>query len=237
MLRFLGFGRELALASAYGASGVSDAFLVAMNIPAVIFTAIGTSLGTAFIPLYCEVNANKGEQSSNKFTNNVFNIVVIICIVISVIGAIFTPQIVKIFAVGFEGETLRLAIYFTRVMILGLAFLGMSYIMMAYLQVKENFIIPGFMSVPYNILIIISIIVSVNNTSLFIALGETLIGSSLQFLFQLPFAIKKGYRYKLYIDVKDEHLKRMLWLIAPVLIGVAVNQINTIVDRTIDILH
>ena len=56
-----------------------------MNIPAVIFTAIGTSLGTAFIPLYCEVNANKGEQASNKFTNNVFNIVVIICLVLSAI--------------------------------------------------------------------------------------------------------------------------------------------------------
>ena len=78
--KILGFGRELALASAYGASGVSDAFLVAMNIPAVIFTAIGTSLGTAFIPLYCEVNANKGEKASNKFTNNVFNIVVIVSI-------------------------------------------------------------------------------------------------------------------------------------------------------------
>ena len=224
--KILGFGRELALASAYGASGVSDAFLVAMNIPAVIFTAIGTSLGTAFIPLYCEVNANKGEQSSNKFTNNVFNIVVIICLVLSVIGAIFTPQIVKIFAVGFEGETL------TRVMILGLAFLGMSYIMMAYLQVKENFIIPGLMPVPYNILIITSIIISVKINPYLLPWG-TLIGLSLQFLFQLPFAIKKGYRYKLYIDVKDEHLKRMLWLIAPVLIGVAVNQINTIVDRTI----
>ena len=230
--KILGFGRELALASAYGASGVSDAFLVAMNIPAVIFTAIGTSQGTAFIPLYCEVNANKGEQASNKFTNNVFNIVVIICLVLSAIGAIFTPQIVKMFAVGFEGETLSLAIYYTRVMILGLAFLGMSYIMMAYLQVKENFIIPGFMSVPYNILIIISIIVSVKISPYLLPWG-TLIGLSLQFLFQLPFAIKKGYRYKLYIDVKDEHLKRMLWLIAPVLIGVAVNQINTIVDRTI----
>src|SRR5699024_1129875 len=164
--------------------------------------------------------------------NNVFNIVVIICLILSVIGAIFTPQIVKIFAVGFEGETLRLAIYFTRVMILGLAFLGMSYIMMAYLQVKENFIIPGLMPVPYNILIIISIIISVKISPYLLPWG-TLIGLSLQFLFQLPFAMKKGYRYKAYIDIKDEHLKRMLWLIAPVLIGVAVNQINTIVDRTI----
>ena len=104
--------------------------------------------------------------------------------------------------------------------------------MMAYLQVKENFIIPGLMPVPYNILIITSIIISVKISPYLLPWG-TLIGLSLQFLFQLPFAMKKGYRYKSYIDVKDEHLKRMLWLIAPVLIGVAVNQINTIVDRTI----
>lgn len=230
--KILGFGRELALASAYGASGVSDAFLVAMNIPAVIFTAIGTSLGTAFIPLYCDVNAKEGQEASIKFTNNVFNIVVIICLLLSAIGAVFTPQIVKIFAFGFKGETLRLAVYYTRVMILGLSFLGMSYIMMAYLQVKENFIVPGIMSVPFNIMIILSIVISIKISPALLPWGS-LIGLSFQFLIQYPFARQKGYRYKPYIDFKEEHLKRMLWLIAPVLIGVAVTQINTIVDRTI----
>ncbi|MCU9812333.1 hypothetical protein [Paraclostridium sp. AKS81] len=53
--KVLGFARELTLASVYGASGTSDAFLVAMNIPAVIFAAIGTSLDTAFIPLYHDI--------------------------------------------------------------------------------------------------------------------------------------------------------------------------------------
>ena len=79
------------------------------------------------------------------------------CLILSVFGVIFTKQIVKLFAVGFEGETLRLAIFYTRVLILGLAFLGISYIMMAFLQVKENFIVAGLMPIPYNILIIISI--------------------------------------------------------------------------------
>ena len=230
--KILGFGRELALASAYGASGVSDAFLVSMNIPAVIFTAIGTSLGTAFIPLYCDVNAKGGEEESIKFTNNVFNIVVLICLVLSVLGEIFTPQIVKLFAVGFEGETLKLAVYYTRVMILGLSFLGMSYIMMAYLQVKENFIIPGIMSVPFNIMIILSIFLSVKISPALLPWGS-LIGLFFQFLIQYPFARKKGYKYTPLIDFKEEHLKRMLWLVAPVLIGVAVTQINTMVDRTI----
>ncbi len=230
--KFLGFGRELALATAYGASGTSDAFLVAMNIPAVIFTAIGTSLGTAFIPLYCDVDSKLGEREANKFTNNVFNIVVLICLAFSVIGALFTPQIVKLFAVGFKGETLAQAIYFTRIMLLGMAFLGMSYIMMAYLQVKENFTIPGLMPVPYNMFIILAILISVKVSPYLLPWGA-LIGLLFQFLFQLPFAMKKGFRYRPYINLKDEYLKKMLWLVGPVLIGVAVNQINTIVDRTI----
>ena len=230
--KILGFGRELTLASAYGASSTSDAFLVAMNIPAVIFTAIGTSLGTAFIPLYCEVNSSQGEKASIKYTNNIFNVVVLICIVISIIGVILTPQVVKLFALGFKGETMEKAVYFTRAMILGIPFLGISYIMMAYLQVKENFIIPGLMPVPYNTCIIISILLSVK-TSPYILPWGALIGLLGQFLFQLPFAMKKGFRYKPYINFKDEYLKKMLWLVAPVLIGVAVNQINTIVDRTI----
>ncbi len=230
--KMLGFGRELALASAYGASGTSDAFLVAMNIPAVIFSAIGTSLGTAFIPLYCELDAKEGKKASLKFTNNVFNIVILICLIISGFGAIFTEPIVKLFAVGFKGETLVQAVYFTRVLILGMAFLGMSYIMMAFLQVKENFVIPGLMPVPYNILIIASIFLSVMINPNLLPWG-TLFGLSLQFVFQFPFAYKNGFRYKPYINVKDEYLKKMIWLVAPVLIGVAVTQVNTIVDRTI----
>lgn len=230
--KILGFGRELALASAYGASGTSDAFLVAMNIPAVIFSAIGTSLGTAFIPLYCDIDAKKGKRASLKFTNNVLNIVIILCLIVSLIGVIFTVPIVKLFAVGFEGKTLEQAIYFTRVLILGMAFLGISYIMMAFLQVKENFIIPGLMSVPYNMLIIVSIFLSVMINPNLLPWG-TLFGLSLQFIFQYPFARKKGYRYRPYINLKDKYLKKMLWLIGPVLIGVAVTQVNSIVDRTI----
>ncbi|MGL5312680.1 MAG: murein biosynthesis integral membrane protein MurJ, partial [Peptostreptococcaceae bacterium] len=232
LAKILGFGRELALASVYGASGVSDAFLVAMNIPAVIFQAIGTSLGTAFIPLYYEVNSNKGDKDANLYTNNILNIVVIICIILSIFGAIFTEQVVKVFAMGFEGETLKLAVYYTRVLILGLAFLGISYIMMAFLQVKEKFVIAGLMPIPYNILIITSIFLSSTINPNILPWG-TLFGLSLQFVFLYPFARQKGFRYKPYVNISDEYVKKMLWLIMPVLIGVAVNQINTIVDRTI----
>lgn len=64
--KVLGFGRELVLASSYGASMYSDAYLTAMNIPLVLFTIIGTTLGTVLIPMYFEVNNDLGEKKSIK---------------------------------------------------------------------------------------------------------------------------------------------------------------------------
>ena len=81
--KVLGFGRELVLASSYGASMYSDAYLTAMNIPVVLFTIIGTTLGTVLIPMYFEVNSELGEKKALNFTNNVFNIVIMICILYS----------------------------------------------------------------------------------------------------------------------------------------------------------
>lgn len=230
--KVLGFGRELVLAAVYGASMYSDAYLTAMNIPVVLFTIIGTTLGTVLIPMYFEVNNDLGEKKALNFTNNVFNIVIAICIVLAILGFIFTEQLVKVFAMGFEGQTLKIAIDFTRITIIGIVFTGLSYVMTAYLQIKNNFTVPGLISVPKNIIIIVSIILSVKYNP-YIMIWGTLIGIATEFIFQLPFAIKSGYKYQLYINIKDKYIKKMSWLIGPVLIGVAVNQINTMIDRTL----
>lgn len=230
--KVLGFGRELVLAAVYGASMYSDAYLTAMNIPVVLFTIIGTTLGTVLIPMYFEVNNDLVEKKALNFTNNVFNIVIAICIVLAILGFIFTEQLVKVFAMGFEGQTLKIAIDFTRITIIGIVFTGLSYVMTAYLQIKNNFTVPGLISVPKNIIIITSIILSVKYNP-YIMIWGTLIGIATEFIFQLPFAIKSGYKYQLYINIKDKYIKKMSWLIGPVLIGVAVNQINTMVDRTL----
>ncbi|GAA0703303.1 murein biosynthesis integral membrane protein MurJ [Paraclostridium ghonii] len=230
--KVLGLGRELTLGGVYGTQYITDVFKISMTIPVIIFAAIGTSLDTAFIPLYQEVVKNDGEKAGNKFTNNVLNTVILICIAFSILGLIFTPQIVHLFAMGFKGDTFNQAVYFTRVMILGLAFLGISYIMTAYLQVKGNFVVPGLMSVPNNIVVITSIVLS-SMISIHLLPWGALIGLILQFLFQLPFAKKEGFKYSLFVDFNDKYLRKMLWLILPVLIGVGVNQVSNVVDKTI----
>lgn len=230
--KILGFGRELVLAAGYGTSIYSDAYITAMNIPQVIFAIIGSTLATVLIPMYMEVHGYEGEEKSLKFINNVFNLVVIACIILSILGFIFTEQIVNVFAVGYEGKALEVAINFTRITILGIVFTGLSYVMTSYLQIKNDFIMPGLSSVPKNVIIIVATLLSIKQGP-YLMIWGTLIGMASEFLFQLPYAIKAGYKYVPIIDLKDKYIKKMAWLIMPVLIGVAVNQVNTLVDRTL----
>lgn len=230
--KVLGFGRELVLASGYGASMYSDAYITAMNVPTVIFGVIGSTLATVLIPMYMEVNRDLGEEKSLKFINNVFNLVILACIILGVLGFIFTKELVGVFAVGYEGEALSLAINFTRITILGIVFTGLSYVMTSYLQIKNNFTTPGLSSVPKNIIIIVSILLSLKYNP-YIMIWGTLLAMASEFLYQLPAAIKYGYKYIGNINLKDKYIRKMAWLMGPVLIGVAVNQVNTLIDRTL----
>ena len=228
----LGFLRELVLASTYGATMYSDAYITAINIPLIIFSIIGAAIGTTFVPIYFDVNNKLGEKKALNFTNNILNIVILICMILSLLGFVFTEKLVKLFAVGFNGETFEITVNFTKIIIISLIFTGISYVMTFYLNVKDNFTVPGLISIPKNIIIIISILVSTKYGVHWMIIGS-LIAISSEFIFQLPFAIKNGFRYKLYINTKDEYIKKSILLIGPVIIGVGVNQVNAMIDRSL----
>lgn len=232
LCKILGFAREIVLASAYGASAYSDAYLVALNIPTVILAGVGTALTTVFIPLYYEVENESDKNEIKKFSNNILNIILIISIVMAIISIVFARPIVNLFAVGFKNETLDIAVYFTRVLMIGIVFIALSNVLTSLLQVKNNFIIPGLVSMPYNIVIIISIVLSKKFNSNILIWG-TLLALLTQFLIQLPWVYKEGFKYKLYINLKDTYLKKMIKLILPIFVGVFAAQFNTLIDRTL----
>lgn len=230
--KILGFGRELVLTSTYGANAISDVYITTVAIPTILFASVGTALSTTFIPMFYEIDKVEGRKQSLKFINNVFNIVILISIIMATIGFIFAEQLVKLFAMDFDGEKLKLAIDFIRIMIFGVLFIGLSNMMTSWLQINGKFSIAGMIGLPFNIFIIGGILLSARGNIKIMAVGS-LVAMASMFLFQLPYAIKCGYKYKLYIDLKDENIKKMIGLIIPVFIGVGVNQINAIVDRSL----
>ncbi|SJN37844.1 Proposed peptidoglycan lipid II flippase MurJ [Marinilactibacillus psychrotolerans 42ea] len=230
--KFIGFGRELTLSYFYGTSDTSDAYLISLIIPTVIFAFIGSAISTGYIPMYNLIEKKQGSKQAYAYTNNLMSILLIASSVIIILGLLFTEQIVRVFASGFEGETLNLAIKFTKVSLFGIYFTSLVYLMKSFLEIKGNYAVPALIGLPMNFVIIVSIIISSKGSTIILAIG-LLLGMFAQFVYLIPSVMKKGLRFKIVLDFNDPHIKKMFLLVLPVLLGVAVNDINKIVDKTL----
>lgn len=230
--KIVGFARDVTLSYFYGTSGISDAYLISLTIPVTIFSFIGTGIAISYIPMYSSIQRGIGIQAADRFTNSIINFVLIICTLITLTSLWFAAPIVKLFASGFEGETLEGAVQFTRISIIGVYFYGSISIFKSYLQLKNNFVVPALAGILPNLFIIFSMIISAKFDVIFLSIGTT-IAVVIQLLFLMPFVYKEGYKYSFILDRHDKYLKEMMYLSLPIIIGSSVDQINILVDRTI----
>lgn len=230
--KVLGFAREMILSFYYGASNISDAYLVSLTIPNVIFSFVGASLYTGYVPIYSQVRQDYGQDEANKYTNNLINVLIIACTIIIIFGYLFTEPLVKLFASGFTGDTLNLAIKFTRYAILGIYFSGLLYVYSGFIRLQDNFIIPELPVFLFNIIIIASILLSSKIGIMTLPIGA-LIATASQLIIVFPYALKKGLKYRPTLDIRDDNLRQMIIMVLPVILGQSVDQINVLIDRTL----
>ena len=229
----LGFMRELVLANYYGTSYVSDVFVAVQNIPAIIFTVFGTAVTTGFIPLYTEIKIRKNKESADTFANNVFNIFLLLSIVLSILGIVFSKQLVKLFAGGFQGDTFILCNQFAKIIMPTCIAIIMVYVYNAYLQIEGYFNQNSLMNVPYNLIQIVFIAIGfyIGNTYI-LAVGLLLASFGQLIYLQILIRKRTNFKHQCVLDFKDSNIRQMLILVGPVFISTGVNQLNSIVDRS-----
>lgn len=230
--KFFGFFRDIVLTYYYGASSITDAYLISQTIPTTIFSLIGAGLMTSFIPVYNKVRKERGDDESLKFTTNLINILFFIATIFVIIVLLFTEPLVMVFASGFSGEVLNLAVQYTRISVFGLYFTGIIYILSSYLQIHNNFVIPAMLAIPSNIVVVVSIFLANKLTDDLLAYG-ILASIIVQFLFLIPSAMKIHFRFQWHLSFKDPYLKEIILLAIPVIVGVSVNQLNILVDKNL----
>lgn len=230
--KVIGFIRDIILSYFYGTSGISDAFIVSITIPAIIFEFIGVGIATGIIPMYNKIKDENCEEVANSFIASILNWSMITCLVVCIICITFTNEVVFIFASGFKKDVLDIAIKFTKITSIGILFSCFIYIFTSFLQLKKEFIIPAIVSIPLNIVTIIGIMFSKKTTELLLPISFTL-GMFSQCILLIPFIEKNGYLYKVKNEQCKKYIKTMLKISMPIIIGVSVNQINILIDRTL----
>lgn len=249
--RILGLVRETVLAALFKAETDLDAFKAAFTIPNLMRDLFGEGiLSKAFVSTFKDVEAKSGEKAAWRLTNIVFNATALILIVITILGIILAPYIVKIIFSG-EGfdtplppessfgfaDKRDLAIYLTRLMFPFLLLVSLGAIAMGMLNSKGKFGVPASASSFFNLG---SVVVGVWGYYTAPKLGYhpltgmaigVLTGGALQFLIQIPSMWRTGYRYKPTLSFNDPGLRQVMKLVTPALLGYAALQVNLLLNR------
>ncbi|AEB75683.1 murein biosynthesis integral membrane protein MurJ [Clostridium botulinum] len=230
--KVMGFWRDALIAKEFGATYQTDAYMMSLTIPSILFGLFGLAITTTFIPMLTKSLKEKGKGNMYEFANTVMNLITLLAIVIGVLGWMFTPQLVKLIAPGYKGDVYNLTIQLTRLSVINVVFISLNSGYTAILQTLDNFVAPSLVGVVMNVFII-GYLLFVKDTTIMGLTIATIIGNGSQILIQIPWLIKNKYKYSWKINFKDPRLKEMMVLILPVLIGIGINQINTFVDNNV----
>lgn len=229
--KVLGLIREILLAQKYGTSYISDSFILSLNIPVVIISAIAGAILTNYIPLYSKIEKESQEKAA-KFNGNLLVIFFIISTLLIILFMIFTKPIVRIFATGFDDTGLTYLINISRITIFCMYFIIMAHIFKGYLEYKGKFIGTALYGVCMNIGMILGIVFSSTERYQILGLG-VLLGYILGFIVLFILSRKNKFTVKLNLNLKDDYLKELVVLTIPILLNDVVWQINGIVDKSI----
>ncbi len=154
--RLLGYLRDVLIAIFLGTSFLADAFFVAFRIPNTFrrLFAEGT-FNSAFVPSYTS-ELVKNKSRSNKFANDVFNLLFLALFFLVLIIEVFMPIFVGLIAPGFVEDTKKfeLATTLTRITFPFLMFVSLSSFFGAILNSHNKFAAASAAPIILNIVLI-----------------------------------------------------------------------------------
>src|SRR4030042_1020807 len=234
--RILGFLRDMVIANFFGAGMAADAFFVAFRIPNLWRRLVGEgSLTISFIPVYTEYLTQKSEEETRRGPHIAFTIGGVILLILTVLGVLFSPILIRIIALGWFAEypeKFQLTVTLNQIIFPYIFFMGLFALCMGILNSQRHFFAPAIAPIFLNISIIVSVFLfyhTFNIPVMTLALG-VLAGGVIQFLFQITFLYKRRITFRFNFDFRNPAIKRIGLLMVPGLIGTGLYQINTFID-------
>lgn len=233
--RIFGFVRDMVTAHLFGAGAAFDAFSVAFKIPNFMRRLFAEgSFAQAFVPVLSEYQKQKTHEEVKQFINAIAGTLGFVLLCVTVVGVVFAPAIVRVFAPGFDtaGPRFELAVTMLRITFPYLMLISLTAFSGAILNTYSRFWVAALTPVFLNISMIAAAIwLSPQMAAPITALAwGVFIAGIVQLLFQWPFLRNMRLHPQPKINFKDPGVRKVLKLMVPALFGVSVSQINLLLD-------
>lgn len=231
--KIIGFLRESVAAAVLGRTGpLAQAYTYSFNLPNTLFALISAAFVTGYIPMYTRVEKEEGEERANAFTNNILNMMLLIGIIISLAFFFWTEPLLNILLPSASTETMFYYVQFVRIAVFSVLGTCFFTLLSGYLNIKNSFVVANLLGIPMSIVVMFFLYLSKTRGYTWIPWGINL-GYALQGVLIVLYAYKKGFKYEFHINFKDEHVRNMLIIALPLIIGSSTTTLGNLVKQAI----
>ncbi len=223
-------------ARTFGTGAESEAFYAANRFSEILFNLIaGGALGSAFIPTFTSFLVKEDRRGAWKLASAITNWVMLILTLFSILSMIFARQVVHyILAPGFSSVSVEkelLTASLLRIQVPSAIIFGLSGLVMGILNAHQLFFVSALAPGMYQIGWILGVLVLAPRFGVFGLSIGILIGAIFHLLVQVPSLFKLPQRrYELGLGRNNPAVREVARLMAPRLLGVAVVQLNFLMN-------
>lgn len=230
--RVSGLLREMIIGAQFGTSAELDAYLAAFRIPDLLFQLVaGGALGSAFIPTFSQVWAERGEAPAWQLFSRILNLVTLVLLVLALLAVTFAdPLIARVIAPGFDPAQQQLAADLMRWMLISTVIFGASGLVMGALNARQHFVLPAAAPVLYNGAIIVGAWLLAPTYGIYGLVIGVVVGALAHFGVQIPALVHKRARYRVDLTWRDPAVGEVGRLMAPRMLGLFFVQLNFLVN-------
>jgi putative peptidoglycan lipid II flippase len=229
--RVLGLAREAVIAGLFGAGAAVDAFTAASTIPTTLYDLlINGAISAALVPVFSEY-AEGDEREFWHVASTIINLALLVMAAVVALLIWLAPQVMGVLAGGFRADIRDQATQMVRLLLPAAIFMGLSGLITALLYARQRFLLPAFTASAYNLGIILGAALLTPLLGPLSLVVGVLAGALLQVLLQLPGLRSMAYRPVL--DLKHPGVRRILFLYAPVSLGIGFSIAGTVLDRNL----
>jgi putative peptidoglycan lipid II flippase len=233
--RIAGLLRDSVVGYYFGTGMAADAFFVAFRIPNLLrrFVAEG-AMSVAFVPVFTDYLTNRSREEAGEAASALASLMTVGLAVLTLVGVVFAPLWTGLFAPGFVGEPQKfeLTVTLTRWVFPYIFLVSLVALASGILNSLRHFAAPAMSPIFLNLSMIAAAVLVCPHLEIPVqglAWG-VVIGGMLQLGLQIPPLLRHGIRILPRWQPGHEAVRRALGLMAPMVFGAAVYQINIMVD-------
>lgn len=234
--RILGFVRDILMAGVLGAGLIADAFFVAFKFPNFFRRLFAEgAFNAAFVPLFGARLTAEGKSAARQFAGEAAAVLIAALMVFTFLAVLLMPWLMHGIAPGFVDQPAKFAltVELTRITFPYLMFMAVIALLGGMLNTMQRFAATAAAPILLNIILISALVLIkaeiVPHPAYGLAWAVTAAGIG-QLIWIAAACSRNGIMIRLPRPRLTPGVRRLLWLMAPGLVGAGVVQINLVVD-------